>query len=329
MKNSLLSVKDLNVFFKVRGQSIHAVRGICFELGQEEILGIVGESGSGKSAAMKALVHLLPEHSTQVTGECIYQDQNILTLSENRMQAIRGQEIGMIFQDPMTSLNPTMKIGEQILEGYLLRHPEMSRKEAHDYAVQLLELVGIPHASTRIDDYPHTLSGGMRQRVMIAIALAPKPKIIIADEPTTALDVTIQAQILDLMKQIKEKTGTSFILITHDMSVVAGFCDRVLVMYAGKVVEKARVDQLFDHPCHPYTQGLLHSIPRLDIPRDQPLIPIDGSPPNLTDNLPGCAFYPRCKFAKEMCSKTSPPTIQIDEGHEIACWKKIDDASTN
>lgn len=324
----LLSVRDLNVTFKVRKKELHAVRGISFELLHQEILGIVGESGSGKSAAVKALVRLLPEHSTIVQGECLFGEKDLLSISEEKMRRVRGKEIGVIFQDPMTSLNPTMRIGDQITEGYLLHKPDATRKEAQDYAIQLLELVGIPHAANRIDGYPHTLSGGMRQRVMIAIALAPKPKIIIADEPTTALDVTIQAQILDLMKQIKDQTGTSFLLITHDMSVVAGYCDRVMVMYAGKLVERAPVDNLFDVPSHPYTQGLLHSIPRLDMPKDHPLIPIDGSPPNLTDPIDGCAFCPRCKWATGSC-REEPPMTEIDEGHFVACWQKIDDETTD
>jgi len=255
----------------------------------------------------------------------IYMGDNLLNYSDKQIQKVRGNEIGMIFQDPMTSLNPTMKIGDQIIEGYLHHKKARKNKEAREYAIQLLELVGIPHAATRIDEYPHTLSGGMRQRVMIALALAPKPKIIIADEPTTALDVTIQAQILDLMRGIKDQTGTSFILITHDMSVVAGYCDRVLVMYAGEVVEKAPVTQLFAAPAHPYTQGLLQSIPRLDMPADHPLIPIEGSPPNAIELIPGCAFCDRCSHALPICRRQSPKLKEKQAGHLLACWKEESD----
>lgn len=325
----LLSVKDLHVTFKVQKQLLQAVRGVSFNLYEEEILGIVGESGCGKSATAKALARLLPAHSSIISGEVIYKGENLLEYDDRKMQKIRGKELGMIFQDPMTSLNPTMKIGDQIVEGYLQHTKGNSRKEARAYAIQLLELVGIPQAYTRIDQYPHTLSGGMRQRVMIALALASKPKIIIADEPTTALDVTIQAQILDLMQEIKKKTGTSFILITHDMSVVAGYCDRVIVMYSGKVIEKANVEQLFASPTHPYTQGLLQSIPRLDMSADQPLIPIEGSPPSSVESIPGCAFCSRCKYSSEHCKTMEPVLKEIKSGHMLACWNRGADGTIN
>lgn len=325
----LLAVKDLHVTFKVQKQLLQAVRGVSFNLFEEEILGIVGESGCGKSATAKALVRLLPAHSSIISGEVIYKGENLLTYDDRKMQKVRGKELGMIFQDPMTSLNPTMKIGDQIIEGYLHHTKNSSRKEAKAYANQLLDLVGIPQAFTRVDQYPHTLSGGMRQRVMIALALAAKPKIIIADEPTTALDVTIQAQILDLMQEIKRKTGTSFILITHDMSVVAGYCDRVLVMYSGKVIERANVDQLFASPTHPYTQGLLQSIPRLDMSPDQPLIPIEGSPPSSVELISGCAFCSRCKYATSTCKKEDPVLREINQGHMLACWNRGADGTVN
>lgn len=318
---SLLEVKDLNISFRTQNQLLNAVRDISFSVDEQEILGIVGESGSGKSAAVKALVRLLPSFTTVVSGSALFQGQDLLTLEDPSMQKIRGKEIGMIFQDPMTSLNPTMKIGDQIIEGFLKHDKGAKRKEAKEYAIRLLELVGIPQATSRIEEYPHTLSGGMRQRAMIALALAPKPKLIIADEPTTALDVTIQAQILELMQRIKEKTGTSFILITHDMSVVAGYCDRVLVMYAGKVVERAPVEKLFEKPSHPYTQGLLHSIPRLDMPADHPLLPIRGSPPVLTEKMEGCAFCNRCDKAMPICKEKTPPLEEMDPSHAFACWR--------
>ncbi len=321
---NLLTVNHLQVAFKMQKKFLHAVRGATFTLNEGEILGIVGESGCGKSAMAKALVKLLP-YSALVSGEVIYQGRNLIEFTENEMQKVRGKEIASIFQDPMTSLNPTIKIGAQIVEGYLRHHHHISQKEAKEYALELLNLVGIPHAEERIDEYPHTLSGGMRQRVMIALALASKPKILIADEPTTALDVTIQAQILDLMKKIKEKTGTSIILITHDMSVVAGFCDRVLVMYAGRIVESARVDQLFENPEHPYTKRLLESIPRLDMQRDKPLVPIEGAPPDLTQIISGCAFCSRCTHAMNICAMNDPPLKEVEAEHKIACWQQLRD----
>lgn len=317
----LLSVNNVHVSFKTRKKSIHAVRGVSFDLFENEILGIVGESGCGKSAMAKALIKLLPKYSSDISGEIFYQNHNLLHYEEKIMQSIRGKEIGMIFQDPLSSLNPTMKIGNQIIEGYDRHHKRLSPHDAKTYAIQLLELVGIPHAPTCIEEYPHTLSGGMRQRVMIALALAPKPKLIIADEPTTALDVTIQAQILDLMHQIKDKMGTSFILITHDLSIVASHCDQVLVMYAGEVVEKASVSQLFEHPSHPYTKGLLQSMPRLDMDKKQPLIPIEGAPPNLTESIQGCSFCPRCKEVLPICNQEKPKLIDQNKGHSIACWR--------
>lgn len=316
----ILDIRNLNVYFKTQKQLLHAVRDISLQLYQKEIIGIVGESGCGKSAFAKALIKLLPSHSTIISGEVNYIGNNLILLEDEKLRHIRGKEIGVIFQDPLTSLNPTMKIGHQIIEGYLLHNKHVKYKEGKEYAIHLLEMVGIPQASMRFEEYPHTFSGGMRQRAMIALALAAKPKIIIADEPTTALDVTIQAQILDLMHQIKEKTGTSFIFITHDLSVVAGYCDRVVVMYAGKAVECADVQELFAHPTHPYTQGLLQSIPRLDMKKEEALVPIEGYPPNLTQNLSGCAFYNRCKFATSKCKQETPILTNIADHHQVACW---------
>lgn len=321
-KPPLLAVQNLSVAFRMKEKQLKAVRDVSFQIYEKEMLGIVGESGCGKTCTAKALVKLLPPHSTIISGDVLYQGKNLLDLTEEEIQKIRGREIGMIFQDPMTSLNPTMKIGHQILEGYLLHHKKGRGKESLNYAIQLLELVGIPQPDRRIHEYPHTLSGGMRQRVMIALALAPQPKLIIADEPTTALDVTIQAQILELLQQIKEKMGTSFLFITHDMSVVAGYCDRVLVMYGGKIIEKAYVDQLFTQPSHPYTQGLLKSIPRLDMSKETPLIPIDGAPPSLIDPLPGCSFCPRCQEALPVCQVETPLLKEQTAGHLVACWKR-------
>ncbi len=319
--NKLLQVKNLNVTFFTQRQKLHAVRDVEFDLHEGETLGIVGESGCGKSATAKALVQLIPRHHAELSGEIWYGDENLAAYSEKMMQNIRGKEIGMIFQDPMTSLNPTMRIGNQIVEGYLRHFPESSYNKAWDYAIEMLHMVGIPTPEQRMLDYPHTLSGGMRQRVMIAIALACKPKLLLADEPTTALDVTIQAQILDLMKDIQRKTQTSIVLITHDLSVVAKCCDRVLVMYAGKVVESATVQDLFANPQHPYTQRLLQAIPRLNKPKTEPLIPIEGTPPNLSLPLPGCGFCARCPSAMKICAKQSPPLFEIGQGHHSACFK--------
>ncbi len=320
---NLLTVKNLKVSFKLQKRKLHAVRDVSFILKEGEILGIVGESGCGKSAMAKALVKLLPD-SALISGSVVYQNKDLILLSEKQMQKVRGKQIASIFQDPVTSLNPTLTIGTQIIEGYL-RHQIATQKEAKQYALELLELVGIPHAKERINEYPHTLSGGMRQRVMIALALASKPKILIADEPTTALDVTIQAQILDLMKKVKEKTETSIILITHDLSVVASFCDRVLVMYAGKIVEDARVEKLFDFPGHPYTKRLLESIPRLDMQKDKPLTPIEGSPPDLTQLISGCAFCSRCTNPMKICALEDPPLKEVGAEHKIACWQQLRD----
>lgn len=316
----LLQVEDLNITFKMRKQKLHAVRGVNFSIHEGETLGIVGESGCGKSVTAKSLLRLMPKHYTEASGKILYQDIDLMGFSEKKMQTVRGKEISMIFQDPMTSLNPTLKIGFQILEGFKRSYPGIPHQDALKYAIEMLNLVGIPQPEDRIDEYPHTLSGGMRQRIMIALALASKPKLLIADEPTTALDVTIQAQILDLLKKVQKTLRTSIILITHDLSVVAGFCDRVLVMYAGKIVEEATVDELFSSPKHPYTQRLLQSKPRLDMAQDQPLVPIEGTPPDLSLPLAGCGFCTRCPLAMNICNSQHPPLFEIDKEHRAACW---------
>ena len=317
----IIQVRNLHVKFRTLGGVLHAVRGIDFSLFEGETLGIVGESGCGKSATAKALVQLNPRYSSELSGEVLYQDENLLAYSERAMRQVRGKEIGMIFQDPMTSLNPTAKIGRQIMEGYLRHFPKTSSKEARKIAIETLGQVGIPHPEERFDAYPHTLSGGLRQRAMIAIALACKPKILLADEPTTALDVTIQAQILDLLKAIQQETKTCILLITHDMSVIAKMCDRVLVMYAGQIVECAPVEQLFASPQHPYTQRLLSAIPRLNQSKDHPLIPIEGTPPNLIHPLKGCGFCVRCPYAMKICAQAHPPLFPIKDDHLAACFK--------
>jgi oligopeptide transport system ATP-binding protein len=319
--NALLNVCKLHVKFRTLGGTLHAVRGVDFSLFEGETLGIVGESGCGKSAMAKALMQLNPRFSSEVSGEVFYGHENLLALSERKMQAIRGKEIGMIFQDPMTSLNPTIKVGRQVMEGYLHHFPRTSQSQAREIATEMLSKVGIPHPEERFETYPHTLSGGMRQRAMIAIALACEPKILLADEPTTALDVTIQAQILHLLKQIQQEMGTSILLITHDMSVVAKMCDRVIVMYAGQIVECAPVQQLFSSPQHPYTQRLLAAIPRLNQPKDHPLIPIDGTPPNLIHPLKGCGFCARCPCAMNICAVQQPPLFEVNPIHFSSCYK--------
>ena len=319
--NRILDVRNLHVKFHTLGGILHAVRGIDFSLFEGETLGIVGESGCGKSATAKALMQLNPPYSSELVGEAIYQEKNLLCLSERKMREIRGKEIGMIFQDPMTSLNPTIKIGRQIMEGYLRHFPKTAQRQAQNIAIDTLRQVGIPNPEERFDAYPHTLSGGMRQRAMIAVALACKPKILLADEPTTALDVTIQAQILDLLKSIQQETKTSILLITHDMSVVAKMCDRVLVMYAGQIVECAPVEQLFSSPQHPYTQRLLLAIPRLNQPKDHLLIPIEGTPPNLSNPIKGCGFCARCSDAMKICVVNQPELFEINSNHYCACFK--------
>jgi oligopeptide transport system ATP-binding protein len=317
----LLDVRKLHVKFHTLGRTLHAVRGIDFFINEGETLGIVGESGCGKSATAKALMQLNPRHTSELTGEIFYREENLLSFSEKKMQSIRGKELGMIFQDPMTSLNPTLRVGRQVMEGYLRHFPNTSEAQARKIALDTLSKVGIPHPEERFDAYPHTLSGGMRQRAMIAVALACEPKLLLADEPTTALDVTIQAQILDLLKKIQQETKTSILLITHDMSVVAKMCDRVMVMYAGQVVECATVDEIFTAPQHPYTQRLLSAIPRLNQPKDHPLTPIEGTPPNLSYPLKGCGFCARCPDAMNICAVSQPPLFEIGSQHFSACFK--------
>ncbi|UNK20092.1 ABC transporter ATP-binding protein [Paenibacillus sp. N3/727] len=316
----ILQVKDLNVSFRVRGGEVKAVRGMNFEVGKGETVAIVGESGSGKSVTAQTIMRLIPSPPSEIKkGEIIFQGQDLLKKSNKQMEAIRGKDIGMIFQDPMTSLNPTIKIGKQITE-VLIKHQNMSAGEAKKQAIEMLKLVGIKNAEERFSQYPHEFSGGMRQRAMIAIALACNPALLIADEPTTALDVTIQAQIMDVMKDMQERLGTSIILITHDLGVVAGMCDRVIVMYAGEVVETGTKWEIFKNPKHPYTKGLLRSMPRLDQKKDEPLIPIIGTPPDLIKPPAGCAFCARCDEAMRICERISPDTTEFSDTHAARCW---------
>ncbi|GAA4709541.1 ABC transporter ATP-binding protein [Brevibacillus fulvus] len=316
----ILDVKDLQVSFHTYAGEVKAVRGVNFHVNRGEAVAIVGESGSGKSVTAQSIMKLIPMPPGEFkSGQILFNGEDIIRKSKKEMEAIRGKEIGMIFQDPMTSLNPTLTIGTQIMEG-LIKHQKMSKSAARERAIELLKMVGIPQPERRVLQYPHEFSGGMRQRAMIAIALACSPKLLIADEPTTALDVTIQAQILDLMKDLQKKMDTSIILITHDLGVVAEMCDRVIVMYAGKVVESGTVDEIFYNPQHPYTKGLLRSVPRLDLNKDEPLTPIFGTPPDLLRPPVGCGFTARCESAMRVCQQYDPELQQVGESHQAACW---------
>jgi oligopeptide transport system ATP-binding protein len=317
---SLLEVRDLQVSFSTYAGEVQAVRGVTFDLRRGETLAIVGESGSGKSVTAKSIMRLNPEANTIVRGgEILFEGQDILKLSQKRMQDIRGPKIAMVFQDPMTSLDPTMKIGRQITES-LKEHLGLSGQRAKERAIELLTLVGIPNPEDRSKQYPHQFSGGMRQRVVIAIALACDPQILIADEPTTALDVTIQAQILELLRELQEQLGMSVILITHDLGVVAHTAHRVAVMYGGKIVETGTLREIFYNPQMPYTWGLLSSIPLPTADRSQELIPIPGSPPDMHDPPKGCPFTPRCPYAMRICAEEMPEYTTFSSEHKAACW---------
>jgi oligopeptide transport system ATP-binding protein len=316
----LLQVENLNVSFNTYSGEVKAVRGVSFSVKKGEAVAIVGESGCGKSVTAKSIMKLLTAPPAEYkTGKIMFHGQDLLSLPENEMKKIRGNKISMIFQDPMSSLNPTSRIGDQLIEG-LVKHNRLSRAIALQHAVQLLERVGIPHAKSRLKHYPHEFSGGMRQRVMIAMALACDPELIIADEPTTALDVTIQAQILSLMKKLQKETNTSIILITHDLGVVAEVCDKVIVMYAGEVVESGSVEEIFRNPTHPYTKGLMKSVPRLDMDRSSRLYSIVGSPPDLLDPPKGCSFYPRCEYAMKVCKDYHPELEVVSGTQQSSCW---------
>jgi oligopeptide transport system ATP-binding protein len=319
----LLSVQDLRITFGSGARAVHAVNGVGYDLAAGETLGIVGESGCGKSVSSLAIMRLLPKPAARVeSGSVVFQGEDLFSLSDEEMRRMRGDQMAMIFQDPMTSLNPVLSIERQLTE-VLETHRKLKRRGAVDRAVELMELVGIPAARRRLNDYPHQFSGGMRQRVMIAMALACEPELLIADEPTTALDVTIQAQILDLMRQAVVERGTALILITHDLGVVAGMTQRINVMYAGHIVERATTEELYGRPRHPYTVGLLRSIPRLDEQGRGELVPIQGQPPDLSREIPGCPFANRCFNVGDRCRVEMPPLAQApnaEEGHEVACW---------
>jgi oligopeptide/dipeptide ABC transporter ATP-binding protein len=307
----LLAVKDLHVEFTGRGRVVHAVRGLSYEIAAGETIGLVGESGSGKSVSALSLLGLLPKRSGRVTsGSALFEGREILHLPDEKLRKIRGARIAMIFQDPLSSLNPVLTIGRQITES-VQTHRGVSQKQARKRATELLELVGIPGAALRLDNYPHQFSGGMRQRAMIAMALSCEPSLLIADEPTTALDVTIQAQILELLRRLRSELQMAVLLITHDLGVVAGFADRLAVMYAGRLVELGPTETILADPAHPYTVGLLRSLPRLDRPRQEALTPIEGSPPDLASDLRGCPFAPRCAWRLEVCRTVDPPLVPV------------------
>lgn len=315
----ILKVEDLKTYFNTNDGIVKAVNGVDFELHRGETLGIVGESGCGKSVTNLSIMKLIPSPPGKIMGgKAIFNGTDIFEMPDDEVRRLRGGKISMIFQDPMTSLNPFLRISTQMVETIRL-HQRLNREEAKQKAIDMLKLVGIPNPAARVDDYPHQFSGGMRQRVMIAMALSCNAEILIADEPTSALDVTIQAQILELMKKLSEDLGTAVIIITHDLGVVAGMCDNICVMYAGRVVEKAAVDELFNDPKHPYTKSLIKSVPRLDQPGRERLFSIEGQPPNLIDLPDSCAFHPRCPYAMDICRAKYPPEYDFG-GRTARCW---------
>ena len=317
---NILEVKDLQVSFKTFFGEVEAVRGVSFEVGKKETVAVVGESGCGKSVTAHGIMQLLPMPPAFFKGgEIIFKGENLLNKTEAEMRAIRGKEIAMVFQDPMTSLNPTMRIWDQIIEGFR-KHVKMSNEEANKKAIEMLELVSVPQPEKRIKQYPHEFSGGMRQRVMIALAMVSNPELLIADEPTTALDVTVQAQILDLMRKLQQKMEMSIILITHDLGVVADMSHRVVVMYAGQIIETGTTDEIFSNPKHPYTRRLLESVPKPDMAKDEPLQSIEGTPPDLYAPPAGCAFFDRCTESLKICQNHMPDSMEHSNTHKSRCW---------
>ncbi|WP_194190600.1 ABC transporter ATP-binding protein [Clostridium chrysemydis] len=323
--SKLLEVKNLRTSFKTHLGEVQAVRGVSFHVDKGEAIGVVGESGCGKSVTMMSIMRLLADNSVIESDGIIFDGEDISNYSEKEMEKIRGDKMGMIFQDPMTSLNPLYKIGDQLTE-HLIKHKKISKKEAWQKGIEMLDLVGIPSPEKRMKQYPHEFSGGMRQRAMIAISLICEPNLIIADEPTTALDVTIQAQILDLMKGLKERLNTSIILITHDLGVVADLCSRINVMYGGIVVETGSDEDIFYRGRHPYTWGLLNSVPNPMSEMKEKLVPIEGQPPDLLKPPNGCPFADRCEYNMKVCLENQPPLFEVGEGHKCACWLCHSDA---
>jgi oligopeptide/dipeptide ABC transporter ATP-binding protein len=325
---TLLEIEDLRTQFFTSAGTVHAVDGISYKVEQGETVAIVGESGCGKSVSALSILRLIPWPPGRIVGGAIrFQGRDLLELNDAEIRRVRGREISMIFQEPMTSLNPVLTIGRQLTEP-LQEHMGLSRRAAEERAVELLGMVGIAEPHRRLSQYPHHLSGGMRQRVMIAMALACEPKLIIADEPTTALDVTIQAQILELMKDLTKRLNVALIIITHNLGVVARYADRVNVMYAGRIIETGDARSIYHDPRHPYTLALLRSVPRLDQPRRAKLDPVEGQPPDLARLGKGCRFLPRCRFAVERCAVEDPPLMRVQAGHESACWRKDELAET-
>lgn len=319
MKQKLLDIKNLEVSFYTHAGEVKAVNDVSFDLEHGKVIGIVGESGSGKSVTSYSIIRLISSPGKIIGGSIMFNGQNLAEIDENTMEEIRGNDISMIFQDPMTSLNPVFKVGNQITEA-IIKHQKLNAKEANEKAIEMLRLVGIPSPEKRMNQYPHEFSGGMRQRVMIAMALSCNPKLLIADEPTTALDVTIQAQILELMKELKDKINMSIILITHDLGIISDLCDKVIVMYAGQIVEEAPIDEIFYNPKHPYTWGLLKSIPKLNTETHEKLIPIEGQPVDLLNPPKGCPFAPRCESCMKICLTKNPPQFSLSQDHRAACW---------
>ena len=321
-EENVLEVKDLHTSFFTDSGEVQAVNGVSFNLGRGKILGVVGESGSGKSVTAYSIMQILASTGKVVKGEILFNGENILNYNKKQMDEFRGEKCSIIFQDPMTSLNPTFTVGWQLREALRLHTQYKTRSAANRRAIELLEMVGVNEPESRIRQYPFELSGGMRQRVMIAMALACEPDILIADEPTTALDVTIQAQILELMKDLQKKLGMAIILVTHDLGVIASMCDEIIVMYGGRVCERGTADDIFYHPCHEYTKGLLRSIPNVDNMKEK-LVPIGGSPINMLAMPKGCAFCPRCENALKVCLDQEPEELQMPDGHYAACWLNV------
>ncbi|KAB2338605.1 ABC transporter ATP-binding protein [Cytobacillus depressus] len=319
MTNVLLKINDLKTHFYTETGNVTAVNGVSFDVKKGEILGVVGESGCGKSVMSQTILQLFEAGTVEYEGEINFKGKNLLKISKKEMNKVRGNEISMIFQDPLSTLNPVHTIGRQIAESIIL-HQKVGKKEAEKKAIELLKLVGIPSPESRAKEYPHNLSGGMRQRAMIAVALACRPQLLIADEPTTALDVTIQAQILDLMKNLNTELDMGIIFITHDLGVVAELCSRVVVMYLGEIVEEASIEELFTRPLHPYTQGLIKSIPQLDGDKTEELHTIEGTVPPLTRVPKGCRFSTRCPYADEQCITSSPPVFDHTSSQKVKCW---------
>ena len=320
---TLLQVAGLRTQFFTQDGVVNAVNGISYDLNEGETLGIVGESGCGKTVSVLSVMRLIPSPPGRIVeGEVTFEGRDLMQVDEEEIRQVRGNKISMVFQDPMTSLNPVLTINQQVSESLEL-HLGMDKAQARRRSIELLEMVNIPEAEERIDDYPHQFSGGMRQRVMIAMALSCSPRLLIADEPTTALDVTIQAQIVDIVKRLKEELGMAIIWITHDLGIVAGLAERVIVMYAGYVIEEASVKGLYGDPRHPYTMGLLRSVPRLDEKVKEKLIPIEGLPPDLIDMEPGCPFAPRCAYAQDICLQENPTLEIVAPRHKVACWVDV------